>query len=152
MKACSSCGQVKQASEFYRRQASNDGLQKQCKPCSNERVARKRASNREYMRSYMRSDAGRAACRRHLLKKKYGLTTEQFNKLLTSQEHSCACCGRKEAGGRSNQWNVDHCHVTGEVRGLLCNSCNVGLGCLGDDLQGIRNALSYLERHYNGSP
>lgn len=147
-KTCTSCGQVKLSTDFYARKASKDGLQRQCKSCSNERVTRKRSQNREYMRSYMKSDAGKIVVRKHLLKKKYGLTLENFDSLLASQNYRCACCSRKEPGGRNNQWNVDHCHATGRVRGLLCHSCNVGIGCLGDDLDGLHKALNYLKRHY----
>ena len=149
-KTCSACGQVKPATQFYKRSASKDGLQNHCKPCINERITRKRANNREYMRSYMKTEAGKTAVRKHRLKKNYGLTLDDFNSLLARQKFSCACCGTKNPKGNSNQWHVDHCHVTGEVRGLLCNACNIGIGCLGDNLQGIRNALYYLERHYNG--
>ena len=148
-KACTACGQVKPTTQFYKRQASKDGLQNHCKPCSNERVSRKRAKNREYMRSYMKTDAGKASVRKHRLKKNYGLTPEDFETLLVSQSNLCACCGTAEPKGSSNQWHVDHCHQSGKVRGLLCNACNIGIGCLGDNLEGIRNALNYLERHYN---
>jgi hypothetical protein len=148
-KTCSACKQVKPTTDYYKRAASSDGLQRHCKVCSNTRVAKKRANNREYMRSYMRSPAGKTAARKHLLKKKYKLSLEEFDNLLAAQDFVCACCKRSEPGGASNQWNVDHCHESGKVRGLLCNACNIGIGCLGDDLQGARNALQYLERHYN---
>jgi hypothetical protein len=148
VKACNKCGETKPLVEFYKRQSSKDGLQYHCKQCGNERVASIRAANREYMRAYSRSDAGRASIRRHQLKKNYGLTIEQFDALLASQDYSCDCCKRKEPGGRG-QWHVDHCHASGEVRGLLCHQYNVGIGCLGDDLQGINNARRYLERYHH---
>ena len=147
-KCCVTCKQIKATNQFYKKSLSKDGFQSQCKLCSNERVAYKRTNNREYMRSYSRSEAGKAALRKHRLKK-YGLTPESFKALLVSQSYCCACCGTNKPHGNSNQWNVDHCHTTGKVRGLLCNSCNIGIGCLGDNLQGVRNALHYLERHYN---
>jgi hypothetical protein len=61
--------------------------------------------------------------RREVLRK-YGLTLESF--LLAFQDHKCALC-RTDAHGGVN-WAVDHDHETGEVRGLLCLRCNVGLG------------------------
>jgi len=151
-KRCTKCGEDKPISEFYKRSASKDGLQNHCKPCSNERIARKRVNNREYMRSYMKSKAGKAAVRKHRLKKNYNLTPVEFQELLIAQNFCCASCGTTEPKGSSNQWHVDHCHDTGKVRGLLCILCNIGIGCLGDNLQGVRNALLYLEKHYNDNP
>jgi hypothetical protein len=47
-------------------------------------------------------------------------------------------------------FHVDHCHETGKIRGLLCHSCNTGIGKLGDNLEGLQKAVSYLERFYDG--
>lgn len=55
---------------------------------------------------------------------RYGLTQEQFDKLLATQEGRCAICG--DPFNRTP--HVDHCHTTGRVRGLLCAPCNTGLG------------------------
>ena len=74
--------------------------------------------------------------------KSYGLTASEYNELLTSQNGLCACCG-KDNGRR--RLNVDHDHKTGTVRGLLCTSCNVGIGALGDSLDGILKAAEYLQ-------
>ena len=58
------------------------------------------------------------------LKRKYNLTREEYNLMLDEQDNCCACCG--EPFIRTP--NVDHDHTTGVVRGILCTSCNVGLG------------------------
>lgn len=55
----------------------------------------------------------------------------------------CECCGGLP-GTRALHW--DHCHVTGKFRGWLCHMCNVGIGCLQDNIEGLRWALAYLER------
>src|SRR6266436_6681575 len=60
--------------------------------------------------------------------RQYGLTSEDFDKLLQSQENKCACCGGAFAGDQ--EIRVDHCHCTNLVRGLLCNSCNTAEGFL----------------------
>lgn len=57
------------------------------------------------------------------LKSLYGITLEQYDSLLASQGGHCAICPATEPGGRGG-WKVDHDHVTGKVRGLLCDSCN----------------------------
>jgi hypothetical protein len=63
-----------------------------------------------------------------------------------THDGACACCGGTDPGKRG--WMVDHDHVTGEIRGILCNRCNLGIGLLGDSIEGVRKALTYLEKHY----
>lgn len=67
--------------------------------------------------------------------------------MLAAQDGKCAVCGTGKPGDRSESWSIDHDHVTGAVRGLLCTSCNLGIGQLGDDPDRIRAALNYVERH-----
>jgi hypothetical protein len=80
--------------------------------------------------------------------RKYGLTPEGFDALLASQGGRCAICRSKSPKSvRNGTWCVDHDHVTGQVRGLLCSPCNRGVGMLGDDPKVLRAALRYVERH-----
>lgn len=79
------------------------------------------------------------------LVRKYGLTMADFETLLEQQGGVCAICG----GGRSGpgkRFHVDHCHVTGQVRGLLCGNCNTAIGLLGDDPERAEKAAAYLRR------
>lgn len=78
------------------------------------------------------------------LKHTYGITLVDYNKMLDAQGNGCAICGKtpKENGKRLD---VDHDHKTGQVRGLLCTQCNMGLGCLGDSLLQLQAAVSYLK-------
>ena len=99
------------------------------------------------MKTYTRSDAGKAAQRRHKLKKHYNLTECEYDAILRIQDYKCACCKTSEPGGRG-RWHVDHCHDSGLVRGLLCHHCNVGIGHLGDNLNGLIQAVEYLRKHY----
>ena len=67
-----------------------------------------------------------------MLKRKYGITVDQYNAMLKAQGGVCAICGKtKEQNGA--RLAVDHCHDTGIVRGILCIRCNVTLGVLGED-------------------
>jgi hypothetical protein len=52
----------------------------------------------------------------------------------------CDCCGEKLAT------HLDHCHVTGQFRGFLCNACNAGIGFLGDNINGVGKALKYIKK------
>jgi hypothetical protein len=80
--------------------------------------------------------------RRNALKKKYGITLEEFRDMLAAQGHRCAICATPAPRGKG--WHVDHCHDTGTVRGVLCSLCNVGIGCLGEDPIRFRAAIAYL--------
>ena len=81
------------------------------------------------------------------LKKKYGLDEAAFNAMLAAQDDRCAICRLKLPGGKG-AFHVDHCHVTGRVRGLLCMLCNHGLGNFRDDPLKLRAAAAYLEARH----
>ncbi len=71
--------------------------------------------------------------------KSHKLDRAGFEKLRAQQKDMCACCGRL-----SNLLVTDHNHGTGQVRGLLCRNCNLGIGYLGDNIEGVLNGLWYL--------
>jgi CRISPR/Cas system-associated protein Cas10 (large subunit of type III CRISPR-Cas system) len=73
----------------------------------------------------------------------YGVTIEWYENKLKEQDYRCAICGNK-SDILKKQLDVDHCHYTGKVRGLLCNRCNTGLGQFKDNEKIINNAISYL--------
>lgn len=77
------------------------------------------------------------------------MSLEDYDQLLLDQNNGCAVCG-KSPEDNGKRLAVDHNHTTGEVRGLLCNNCNTGLGQLGDNPATLRLALRYLEErgHY----
>lgn len=76
---------------------------------------------------------------------KYGLTVEQYQIMCLIQNNLCAiCCEEPE-----ENLHVDHDHVTGEVRGLLCNNCNNGLGRFKDNIESLENAILYLRASTN---
>ncbi len=85
--------------------------------------------------------------------KKFGLTLAQFNQMYASQEGLCGICEEPfkyyALGGPTKKEAVcvDHNHATGKVRGLLCSSCNLGIGHLKESKQFLLNAISYIEKH-----
>lgn len=88
--------------------------------------------------------------RRAKLKKKYGISTEQYDEMLRRQQGVCAVCGEVNPDGR--RLAVDHEHETGQVRGLLCTMCNRGIGSMRDDPERLRAAAAYLEGYEDIEP
>lgn len=76
------------------------------------------------------------------MKRKYGITLQEYNLMLEVQEGLCAICRRKD----NRRLAVDHCHATKRVRGLLCSSCNVSVGRFDDDPERLQRAIEYLQR------
>lgn len=81
----------------------------------------------------------------------FGLSVSEYKALLAAQSGRCLVCRRTEkterSTGRKQALAIDHDHVTGQVRGLLCCKCNRAIGLLCDDPQIIRAALRYVESH-----
>lgn len=87
----------------------------------------------------------KASLARHRLRSRYGLSETDYAHIVAEQSARCAVCGvTRNIDDRL--WCVDHDHDTGHVRGLLCTRCNAGIGALGDNIEGLRRALAYLER------
>lgn len=74
----------------------------------------------------------------------YGVDAAKWHNLIAAQNNTCAICTRDLAALRAC---LDHDHRTGAVRGVLCFDCNTAIGKLGDNVAGLRRALSYLQRH-----
>lgn len=93
-----------------------------------------------------RKATGRA--REQHLQRQYGISAQEYDRLLEEQGGGCAICGKgPEAQTRYRTYlHVDHCHATGKVRGLLCDEHNLLLGRWGDTTALLRRALEYLER------
>jgi hypothetical protein len=75
----------------------------------------------------------------------YGITIEQRDALLQAQGSRCAACGSPTPQSKIG-WVVDHCHVTGKIRGILCHPCNTGLGMTKDNPERLRNLAKYIEK------
>lgn len=81
------------------------------------------------------------------LKHKYGLTLLAFDEMLEAQNGCCAICATDEPGHWCGRFCIDHNHLTGQVRALLCNGCNSGLGQFKDDITALQSAINYLHKH-----
>jgi hypothetical protein len=107
---------------------------------------RRRASGRgEWShKKYRQTEKGKLALLRTYLKG-YGLDIKSYEKMLARQNRVCAICGAANADGR--RLCIDHCHTTGRVRALLCNSCNAMIGHAKENVLVLYKAADYVEEH-----
>jgi hypothetical protein len=133
------------AREWARRKYANDeDYRQKIIQKSRQYISKNRTQVNEVRR---RRYQGMTVIERHHINvlRRHGLSPEQYADMLAAQKERCAICGNSEPGGR---WAVarlyiDHCHVTGKVRGLLCNRCNVGLARFQDDPNLLLAAAAY---------
>lgn len=110
---------------------NRQNIQWRCPRCNRERVARAYKDNEVYRRA---KKAWTPARKARQLKRDYGITLEERE----AMGNTCAICGREENP------SVDHDHQTGQVRGILCRSCNLALGHFGDNTDRMLKAIKYL--------
>ena len=162
MKKCSSCKKLKPETEFYKRGFLSNGtiaLKSSCKACNkiyqeryllNPDKAKLRAMSDKIRNRKIRIENPERASKRNRknnLKHYHDISLGDYAALFHAQNGVCAICKKPESTalrGKTKNLSVDHCHVSGKIRGLLCNRCNRAIGLLGDDVDLIANALSYL--------
>ena len=142
-KICTNCNTEKPKSEFKNRGGNQKHLLKSwCKTCHYKHHKSWVDSNPEKVRTYRAKD-------KWTLKKRtarHGISEEDFWSMYENQDGSCVICDKAIQAEDSA---IDHNHQTGEVRGILCKSCNRGLGLLGDSVENLKRAVEYLKE--NGS-
>jgi hypothetical protein len=116
---------VKPIEDFPRNRSDSVGLASYCKPCHNVRGRENKEKHRGSTREYH-------------LRHRYGIGQKDFEELLAAQGGVCAICGAPDPQ------HVDHDHVFGNVRGVLCFNCNGGLGQFKDNVENLGKAISYL--------
>ena len=164
MKICTKCKENKNLSDFRKDLCTRDQLSSWCKDCHREasRVSRKRnktidydkqwkQNNKEKVRLHQKKHASNrnpetykkyVAIRK--LKYNYGLDQEQYLTLLSRQGYCCKICGIHQ-DRLNRKLNVDHCHITNKIRGLLCSNCNRAIGLLKDSIETLQKAIDYLK-------
>jgi Recombination endonuclease VII len=126
VKRCPDCLQYKPLTEFPRNRRTKSGYATYCKPCHNAR------GNESRQRLY-------GSSRHYHLTRRYGIGAPEFDALVREQDGVCPICDKPDPE------HVDHDHVSGRVRGILCFNCNGGLGQFGDDPERLVRAQLYLE-------
>ena len=124
-KECRTCKVTKPLTEFYTHPNGRYGVKESCKLCVDDKK----------------------------WQWQYGIGRKEVLQMLEDQNYECKICETEIVFGISTKdkmpkgtrrANIDHCHDTGVVRGLLCNQCNQGIGYLQDDITLLEEAIKYL--------
>lgn len=142
IKTCPHCKESKNINQFNKDKLKASGIADICRPCAATKSAKWRADNPQRNRD-------------NELKRMYGISLDQYNKLLSKQKGVCAICKLPERAirvktGKLKELVPDHDHayqdLTGivKIRGLLCHTCNTGIGMFEDNPNTLRNATKYI--------
>ena len=126
-RTCTTCHEFKLAEQYTlsrdKRSFGGVAMRSKCKSC-------------DEFRKYKR-----------FIQKTYGVSYTEYGELLESQDYKCVLCKSDTANNkRTERLFVDHCHTTGQVRGLLCSKCNHALGLFNDDPNLLLEGIKYLNR------
>lgn len=173
-KVCSKCGKEKLIEQFHKDPSRRDGHAGHCKECRSEYNQSRKRPPRPVVeppttrvcgtckkelpisqfrlrdknglhRHYTCKKCSSRFDREYHRKRRYAMSPEQYQALFDLQGGRCAICSRRR------NLVIDHCHQTGNVRGLLCSACNTGIGNLGDTSAALMRAVCYLENSKNES-
>jgi hypothetical protein len=167
-KKCKKCRKVKAVEDFHVDRSLSDDRKVRCRECTNKIKANWRAENQSKIKQqkkasyekhrdkyleYFRSDKRRMHVFNWKLKRQYGITLKQFERMMDEQNGCCAICGNPPSSVNGHKHKhrlcIDHCHETGVVRGLLCTMCNAAIGYFEDNLERVQKAVNYLTHHDN---
>lgn len=114
-KKCSKCKEIKSKTEFSISRMNKNGLVYNCKLCERKRI----------------------------LLKRHNITEDQYKSILYKQNNKCLICCNEFTDDKMNK-HIDHNHKTDNIRGILCENCNRGLGMFKDNIEYLQNAIKYL--------
>ena len=130
VKTCNTCNKIKELTEFHLDYSKADGHRNKCKECCKDYDATRKVDRKN---SY--------------LQRTYGITHDCYLKMLEDQDGCCDACGMSATEEVHGVLDVDHCHDTGKVRGLLCRHCNLALGNAKEDIRVLRGLIQYIKKH-----
>ena len=150
MKTCQRCNRNLEEIEFSFVSKEKSKRRNTCKKCVSETYKEWVKRNPEKVKETWR----RASNKHH---KKYsefknlkrrilnvGITEDEYVAMLSRQNGKCKICNVAEIDSPKHRLNIDHCHKSGVVRGLLCSKCNTALGLMDDDTERLKSAINYL--------
>lgn len=132
MKPCLECLATLPLENFHINARKKDGHEGKCKICRNKQKA-----------LWKKNNPGKTSLYKKL--GQYGLTIAEYKKMVEYQQNKCVIC--QQSCKQFPTLSIDHNHVTGKVRGLLCSRCNSGLGFFGDDINLLERAIAYIQAH-----
>lgn len=138
MKQCTKCSIEKPLTDFFK---NGPGVRPDCKTCTSKRNnTYKKVHKDKHLKQVKRwQKANPEKMKLYWIKQKYGLNSNTYMEMLNSQEHKCKICKEKV------KLVVDHSHKNGNIRGLLCNSCNTAIGFFKESIESLESAILYLK-------
>jgi hypothetical protein len=145
-KVCSKCKLLKPASDYWTRlRRGKRGLRTACKQCDkevhNQYVDLNRDKINEQNYRCQQSPQGRET----YYQRNFGISLDFYNQQLSKQENRCAGCDT-HISQLKQRLAVDHNHITGQIRGLLCGNCNRSLGLIKESRETLQRLADYLDR------
>jgi hypothetical protein len=136
--------------KFFNDKSFKSGKMAICKTCKQAKTLAWRASKPRVYNGYMARWRAKNPDKQHAtdIKRLYGLSLEEYNKMLVVQNMTCAMCATQhDPSKKRGRLYVDHCHTTGKIRALLCAAHNSMLGYAEDNIQVLEKAIEYLKKH-----
>lgn len=138
-KVCSKCRLAKELNCFNNETSGVNGKYSYCKECKKEYRRAHAKLNRHKLRAYER---------KRQLRRFYKITVEQYDLMFEKQDGKCGICAKHQKDCK-RRLAVDHCKVTGQIRMLLCDNCNPGIGYFKHSVEYMKLAIAYLEKFKN---
>lgn len=152
MKQCTVCKEEKPISEYFKHCIGSKGqiiYKPACKQCSNEksrnRYHKLTKEERSKRNRINREKMGKDYFKNWKLEKQYGMSLEEYNFMLSEQNHLCYICDK--SFDENTTAHVDHNHETGETRKILCVNCNTAIGLAKEDATIMKKMIKYIEEH-----
>ena len=155
MRKCKKCGEeYPETDKFFRpcrdKNGENKWLGHTCRKCESKRSCKycyeTQRHNLPHVKAYYKRyrESHRPEIRNKYYKRVFGITEDEFKAMVKRQKNSCAVCKEPIDMEDKYSFNIDHCHDTGKVRGILCSKCNRGIGFFNNSEQRLLSAARYL--------
>lgn len=151
-KICRICNVNKPLDFFHIRKHRKGriGHRSECKSCQQIYKKNYFEANKEAQLAKQKANYNPQKEREECLKRHYGLKLSDYEQMMLHQKGVCAICKKAEtvlsSNGKIRPLSVDHSHSEGYIRGLLCSSCNTGIGFFKDNVMILKEAIKYLNK------